>query len=152
MLSDPTHGLFHLPSKEERRIARNGAPLNPIKLAMMLTPLQGAMFFSGWLAWTVDAWDFFAVSLSVSALVTQFGKSTHDITTAITLTLLFRSVGAAIFGYVFLPPPSSPPIILSFQLVLLLTCHLRPCSATPCTFYLHIAVSSRTDTDASTPL
>ncbi|TKY86371.1 hypothetical protein EX895_004520 [Sporisorium graminicola] len=97
---DPTHGLFKLPSKEERRIARNGAPLNPIKLAMMLTPLQGLMFFSGWLAWTVDAWDFFAVSLSVSALATQFNRHTHDITTAITLTLLFRSVGAAVFGVI----------------------------------------------------
>ncbi|PWZ02074.1 MFS general substrate transporter [Testicularia cyperi] len=95
---DPTHGLFKLPSKEERRIERNGAPLNPFKLAMMLTPMQGAMFFSGWLAWTIDAWDFFSVSLSVSALAKQFGKNTHDITTAITLTLLFRSIGAAIFG------------------------------------------------------
>lgn len=95
---DPTHGLFKLPSKEERRIARNGAPLNPFKLAAMLTPLQGAMFFSGWLAWTVDAWDFFAVSLSVTALEKQFNRPAHDVTTAITLTLLFRSVGAAVFG------------------------------------------------------
>ncbi|ETS61615.1 hypothetical protein PaG_04105 [Moesziomyces aphidis] len=97
---DPTHGLFRLPSKEERRIARNGAPLNPFKLAAMLTPLQGAMFFSGWLAWTVDAWDFFAVSLSVTALEKQFQREPHAITTAITLTLLFRSVGAAIFGII----------------------------------------------------
>lgn len=99
-MKDPTHGLFYLPSKEERRISRNGAPLNPFKLAMMLTPMQGAMFFSGWLAWTIDAWDFFSVSLSVTALSEQFGRMPHDITTAITLTLLFRSVGAAIFGYV----------------------------------------------------
>lgn len=97
---DPTHGLFKLPSKEQRRIERNGAPLNPFKLAMMLTPLQGLMFFSGWLAWTVDAWDFFAVSLSVTALSNQFKRPPHDITTAITLTLLFRSVGAAIFGVI----------------------------------------------------
>lgn len=99
---DPTHGLFKLPTKEERRIARNGAPLNPIKLAMMLTPLQGAMFFSGWFAWTIDAWDFFAVSLSVSSLATTFDRPAKDITTAITLTLLFRSVGAIFFGYVAL--------------------------------------------------
>ncbi|SNX84794.1 related to carboxylic acid transport protein JEN1 [Melanopsichium pennsylvanicum] len=97
---DPTHGLFKLPSKEERAAARNGASVNPIKLAMMLTPMQAAMFFSGWLAWTVDAWDFFAVSLSVSALERQFDKPAKDITTAITLTLLFRSVGAAIFGVI----------------------------------------------------
>lgn len=65
----------------------------------MLTPLQGAMFFSGWLAWTMDAWDFFSVSLSVSRLTEQFHKdSTNDVTTAITLTLLFRPLGAIIFG------------------------------------------------------
>ena len=67
-------------------------------VAAMLTPLQWAMFFSGWLAWTVDAWDFFSVSISVSRLSDKFDRDTHDITTAITLTLLFRSVGAAIFG------------------------------------------------------
>ncbi|KAG1818558.1 carboxylic acid transporter protein [Suillus subaureus] len=53
---------------------------------------------TSWLAWTCDAIDFFAVSLTVSPLATQFHKSTAQITTAITLTLLFRPVGAIIFG------------------------------------------------------
>jgi hypothetical protein len=47
-----------------------------------------------WLAWTCDAIDFFSVSLSVTNLQAQFSKTANDITTAITLTLLFRSVGA----------------------------------------------------------
>jgi hypothetical protein len=47
-----------------------------------------------WFAWICDAIDFFTVSLSVTNLQAQFGKSAHDITTAITLTLLFRSLGA----------------------------------------------------------
>ncbi|KAE8214359.1 hypothetical protein CF327_g2229 [Tilletia walkeri] len=99
-MRDFTNGLFHIPTKEERKIARAGAPLNPIKLAAMLTPLQGAFFFSGWLAWTVDAWDFFAVSLSTVRLTEYFGfgENTHKVTTAITLTLLFRSLGAVVFG------------------------------------------------------
>jgi len=63
-----------------------------------LTWVQWAHFWSGWLAWTCDAVDFFSVSLSVNSLSAVFGKSTHDITTAITLTLLFRSFGALIFG------------------------------------------------------
>jgi len=63
-----------------------------------LTWLQWLQFFSGWLAWTVDAIDFFSVSLNVTALGHKFGRDTHDITTAITLTLLFRSVGAVLFG------------------------------------------------------
>lgn len=32
-----------------------------------------------WLAWTCDALDFFSVSLSVTALEKQFGKSAHTI-------------------------------------------------------------------------
>jgi len=32
-----------------------------------------------WLAWTCDAIDFFSVSLSVTRLQDQFGKSTHSI-------------------------------------------------------------------------
>ncbi|KIJ57566.1 hypothetical protein HYDPIDRAFT_53191, partial [Hydnomerulius pinastri MD-312] len=63
-----------------------------------LTWVQWAQFWSGWLAWTCDALDFFSVSLTVSLLSKQFGKQTTQITTAITLTLLFRSVGAVIFG------------------------------------------------------
>ncbi|KAK0546512.1 hypothetical protein OC846_005234 [Tilletia horrida] len=93
-MRDITNGLFKVPSKEERIRARAGAPLNPFKLAAMLSPMDAAFFFS------VDAWDFFSVSLSVSRLTKYFGfgTETHHVTTAITLTLLFRSVGAVIFG------------------------------------------------------
>ncbi|KAI0923153.1 hypothetical protein AcV7_005743 [Taiwanofungus camphoratus] len=63
-----------------------------------LTWVQWCHFFVGWLAWTCDSYDFFSVSLSVSNLQKQFNRSTHDITTSITLTLLFRSLGAVIFG------------------------------------------------------
>jgi MFS family permease len=44
--------------------------------------------------------DFFSVSLTVGLLQKQFNRSTHDITTAITLTLLFRSAGAVLFGII----------------------------------------------------
>ncbi|KAI9448813.1 carboxylic acid transporter [Lactarius psammicola] len=71
-----------------------------------LTFIQWLQFFSGyttsptigWLAWTCDAIDFFNVALSVTALGAQFGKDNSSITTAITLTLLVRSIGAVIFG------------------------------------------------------
>jgi len=83
-----------IPKREQRKQAR---PL--LQVLAGLTWVQWAHFFSGWLAWTCDAIDFFSVSLSVSRLTEQFpGKTVHDITTAITLTLLFRSVGAVIFG------------------------------------------------------
>ncbi|EJD45690.1 MFS general substrate transporter [Auricularia subglabra TFB-10046 SS5] len=62
--------------------------------------VEWALFFVGWLAWTCDAVDFFSVSLSVSLLEDQFHKETTDITESITLTLLFRSLGAVIFGII----------------------------------------------------
>ncbi|PPQ89293.1 hypothetical protein CVT25_000918 [Psilocybe cyanescens] len=82
-----------VPKREKRESAR---PL--LTVLGELTLIQWALFFSGWLAWTCDSLDFFSVSLSITHLQTQFNRSTHDITTAITLTLLFRSVGAVVFG------------------------------------------------------
>ncbi|KAM6502734.1 hypothetical protein JOM56_002711, partial [Amanita muscaria] len=59
-----------------------------------LSWLQWAQFFSGWLAWSCDAIDFF------------LGFSQHeflaDRTEAITLTLLLRTVGALFFGIIFI--------------------------------------------------
>lgn len=47
---------------------------------------------------TWDAFDFFTVSLTVSDLAEQFGKTKTDITWGITLVLMFRSVGSIAFG------------------------------------------------------
>jgi SHS family lactate transporter-like MFS transporter len=80
----------------KREIRENSRPL--LTVLGELTFTQWALYFSGWLAWTCDAIDFFSVSLSVIHLQTQFNKSTNEITTAITLTLLFRSFGAIVFG------------------------------------------------------
>jgi hypothetical protein len=46
----------------------------------------------------VLAFDFFTVSLTVSELAKEFGKTTKDITWGITLVLMFRSVGSIAFG------------------------------------------------------
>ena len=83
-----------------------------------------------WLAWSCDAIDFFSVSLTITNLEKQFNRSTHDIvsyvspvvsfhflsfssgqTTSITLTLLFRSIGAVSTASVFSlsPPPLTYP-------------------------------------------
>lgn len=52
----------------------------------------------GFLGWTWDAFDFFTVSLTISDLAKDFQKTPADITWGITLALMFRSVGAVIFG------------------------------------------------------
>ncbi|TBU41592.1 MFS general substrate transporter [Dichomitus squalens] len=88
---------YFLRSLIPRREARTeGRPL--LQALATVTWVQWGHFWAGWLAWTCDAIDFFSVSLSVTNLQHQFGKNTHTISTAITLTLLFRSVGAVVFG------------------------------------------------------
>ncbi|KAH9954960.1 MFS general substrate transporter [Russula dissimulans] len=75
----------------------NRMPLSEVLASV--TWVQWAQFLTGWIAWTCDAIDFFNVALSVTRLQTQFHKAEPSaITTAITLTLLVRSIGAVIFG------------------------------------------------------
>jgi SHS family lactate transporter-like MFS transporter len=52
----------------------------------------------GWWAWTCDGFDYFAVSVTLTELGKEFGKTDSQMSFAITLTLLFRSLGALIFG------------------------------------------------------
>jgi hypothetical protein len=44
---------------------------------------SSSLHFCSWLAWTVDATDFFSVSLSVERLTIQFNRSTHEVVRAI---------------------------------------------------------------------
>ncbi|KAK0187495.1 carboxylic acid transporter [Armillaria mellea] len=85
-----------------------------------LSWIQWAHFFSGWLAWTCDAIDFFSVSLTVSRLAAQFGKQTSDITTAITLTLLLRVIGAVVFGILSDRYGRKWPLVFNLVLVAIL--------------------------------
>lgn len=71
---------------------------NPIKTVLRPTAMNYLFFFVGWMAWTMDGYDFHTVSLSLSRLAVYYGQHREHIATSITLTLLFRSVGAAIFG------------------------------------------------------
>lgn len=57
-----------------------------------------AIFFVGFSGWTWDAFDFFTVPLTITDIAKSFGKSNADITWGITLVLMFRSLGTAIFG------------------------------------------------------
>ncbi|RYP84402.1 hypothetical protein DL769_001191 [Monosporascus sp. CRB-8-3] len=71
---------------------------NPISLLMLLSAKDFLYFFVGFFAWTADAFDFHALSIQTTKLADYYNTSKTEITTAITLTLLLRSVGAAIFG------------------------------------------------------
>ncbi|KAF5389559.1 hypothetical protein D9757_004146 [Collybiopsis confluens] len=85
-----------------------------------LTLRQHAEFWTGWLAWSCDAIDFFSVSLSVNALSKQFNRNTTDITRAITLTLLLRSVGAVIFGIISDRYGRKYPLVFNLLIVCIL--------------------------------
>lgn len=71
---------------------------NPFTLLAMLNTQQWLFFLVAFFAWSWDAFDFFTVSLTVTDLAEDFGKTNTDITWGITLVLMFRSVGSTIFG------------------------------------------------------
>src|SRR5258707_5460324 len=53
---------------------------------------------AGFLGWTLDAFDFFLVVFSLTAIAEEFHRPDKDIALTIAVTLGFRPVGAFIFG------------------------------------------------------
>jgi SHS family lactate transporter-like MFS transporter len=53
---------------------------------------------AGFFGWTLDAFDFFVVTLMYDVLAKQFGVSKSDIILTTTATLAMRPIGALIFG------------------------------------------------------
>lgn len=72
---------------------------NPIKLFMQLSAGQWLFFLCGLFCWMADAFDFHALSIQTVKLAKHYGESKTAITTAITLTLLLRSV-VWVFWYI----------------------------------------------------
>jgi SHS family lactate transporter-like MFS transporter len=85
-----------------RRITTLKPPMhkapNPIAALRLLNLAQWNFFGVAFLAWTLDALDFFTVSLTISNLAKEFDKKPSDITWGITLVLMLRSIGAVTFG------------------------------------------------------
>lgn len=59
---------------------------------------HGAALTAGFLGWTLDAFDFFLVTLCLTAIGKEFRQSDSAIALSITATLAFRPVGAFLFG------------------------------------------------------
>jgi SHS family lactate transporter-like MFS transporter len=57
-----------------------------------------AALTAGFLGWTLDAFDFFLVTLCLTAIGKEFHRSDQDIALSLTATLAFRPVGAFVFG------------------------------------------------------
>jgi len=57
-----------------------------------------ATVLAGFLGWTLDAFDFFVVVMTLTAIAAEFHRPDRDIALTLTLTLAFRPVGAFVFG------------------------------------------------------
>jgi MFS transporter, SHS family, lactate transporter len=57
-----------------------------------------AAVLAGFLGWTLDAFDFFLVVFTLTAIAREFHKSDAELALTLTVTLAFRPVGAFIFG------------------------------------------------------
>jgi MFS transporter, SHS family, lactate transporter len=69
-----------------------------IRLFRSLTPAQRNTFIACFLGWTLDALDFFLLTFVLTPVAHDFGRSLKEVTSAITITLMMRPVGAFIFG------------------------------------------------------
>jgi MFS transporter, SHS family, lactate transporter len=56
-------------------------------------------FFSGFLAWTFDAFDFFILTFILGQLAKDFHRSIADMAFLLTASLIMRPVGALFFGF-----------------------------------------------------
>src|SRR5271170_3299920 len=63
-----------------------------------LTPVQRNTFIACFLGWSLDAFDFFILTFCLSAIATEFQTKVSVVLEAVFLTLVFRPVGAFLFG------------------------------------------------------
>src|SRR6476661_5772364 len=67
-----------------------------------MTPAERAnqrnAVLAGFLGWTLDAFDFFILTLVIDDIAASFGRSRPDIAFTLTVALAMRPVGAVIFG------------------------------------------------------
>jgi SHS family lactate transporter-like MFS transporter len=72
-------------------------PLGSFPGGATTEPWAGA-FMAGLAGWTLDAFDFFLVVMSLTAIGQEFGQDVKHMTLALTATLLLRPIGALVFG------------------------------------------------------
>jgi SHS family lactate transporter-like MFS transporter len=73
---------------------------NPLALWGGLSPVQRRTFVAAFLGWALDAFDFFLVTFVIKDIADEFHQSRIAVLGAITLTLMFRPLGALIFGQI----------------------------------------------------
>src|SRR5437660_12336250 len=53
---------------------------------------------AGFLGWTLDALDFFILTLVIDDIAKSFGRTRPDVAFTLTVTLAMRPLGAIVFG------------------------------------------------------
>jgi SHS family lactate transporter-like MFS transporter len=97
-----------------------------------MTPAERAnqrnAVLAGFLGWTLDAFDFFILTLVVDDIARAFGKSRPQIALAITMTLAMRPVGAVVFGMMADRLGRRIPLMLNvvFYALISVLCGLAP--------------------------
>ena len=83
---------------------------------------------AGFLGWTLDAFDFFILTLVLDDVAAAFGKTRPQIALAITLTLMMRPIGAIVFGLMADRYGRRLPLMLNviFYAVISVLCGLAP--------------------------
>ena len=64
-----------------------------------MTAAQKKTFLASFLGWTLDAFDFFLVIVTVSYIARDFHAAVKEVAVAVTITLMLRPLGALIFGW-----------------------------------------------------
>jgi SHS family lactate transporter-like MFS transporter len=83
---------------------------------------------AGFLGWTLDAFDFFILTLVIDDIAAAFGKTRPQIALAITLTLAMRPLGAIVFGLMADRYGRRLPLMLNviFYAVISVLCGIAP--------------------------
>src|SRR5258705_1636112 len=83
---------------------------------------------AGFLGWTLDAFDFFILTLILGDVAQAFGKTRPQIAFAITMTLAMRPIGAIVFGMMADRFGRRIPLMMNvvFYAVISVLCGLAP--------------------------
>ena len=73
--------------------------MEALRLFKALTRDQRNTFIACFLGWALDALDFFLLTFVFSAVAQEFGKTVPEVAFASMLTLMFRPLGALLFGF-----------------------------------------------------
>src|SRR5438128_11622420 len=112
--------------------SRTMATAHAVPATAAQTPAERAnqrnAVLAGFLGWTLDAFDFFILTLIVEDIARAFGKSRPEIALAITLTLAMRPLGAIVFGLMADRYGRRIPLMLNviFYAVISVLCGLAP--------------------------